>query len=194
MLLETCNLCELSYKCNQYKNFFNGEEYNSKPILNNLDFSEEVDVMIVRRIPNVDDAKSGQPLSDKAGLSMRDSLNKYNIKYASTYLNLCRTYNDEQQTKRELESCSKYLKEQIQELKPKLIILFGKFTWDNFKKGFDISFKEGKNRVYKKNNIKIIGFTEPKAFYVRQININKIDHFEELFERLCKNMNKIINL
>ena len=194
MLLENCSLCELSFKCGQYKHFFNGEEYNLKPILNNLDFKEEVDIMIVRRIPNSDDAKMNQPLSDKAGLAMRESLKKHNIKYTSTYLNLCRTYNDEHQTKEEIKSCSKYLKEQIKELKPKLIILFGKFTWDNFEKGFDMSFKKGKDRVYEAKNIKIIGMAEPRSFYVRKININKIDDFEILFERLCKNMNKIINL
>lgn len=109
-----CNGCEL---CKSRKSLVFGEGFSTALI------------MFIGEGPGAEEDKTGCPFVGRSGKLLRkmiDAIALHKEDYYITNIVMCRPPNNRAPVKEEIEMCSKYLRKQIDIIKPKLLVLLGK--------------------------------------------------------------------
>lgn len=175
-------------KCDLYKT-------RNKPVVG--EGSLDSDILFIGEAPGHNEDISGKPFVGRAGKIFDELLGSIKLKRNDVYITnilKCRTQNNRNPLKTEIEACTEYLTDQINIIKPKIIVtlgnfattfIFNKFGLENEK----ISKIHGK--VYDVNVsygfVKIIPLFHPA---VATYNPNKKSTLQTDFNVIRKNMMK----
>lgn len=88
----------------------------------------DANIMFVTRNPNNLEMKNNIPLFDKAGMLFQDYLNLFNFSRDLIYITnavKCRTPGNRLPTDKKIYNCQNYLQDEINEIKPKIVVLLG---------------------------------------------------------------------
>lgn len=148
-------------------------------------------IMIIGEAPGKEEDLKGEVFIGKAGVILKDLLKTINIKKEETYItNILKCYKPGVPNIKEISSCINYLKNQINIIKPKILLCLGKYANNELFKIFNLPTKKiseihGKSFFYNYDHetIKIISLYHP-AYALHNPNILKI---------LKKDFKKIIN-
>lgn len=92
---------------------------------------KDADIMLIGEAPGYYEDQEGRPFVGDAGEVLTDLLGKAGLERDEVFIGnvlKCRPPNNRDPTGKEIETCSPYLKEQIRNIKPKLIISLGRFA------------------------------------------------------------------
>lgn len=92
---------------------------------------EDTDIMLIGEAPGYHEDQEGRPFVGKAGDILTDLLEKAGLSRDEVFIGnvlKCRPPENRDPTEEEIEICSPYLKKQIRDIKPKLIITLGRFS------------------------------------------------------------------
>ena len=92
--------------------------------------SKYADVMLVGEAPGADEERLGKPFVGQAGQILDGCLDKAGLNRAEVYISnavKCRPPGNRDPTKEELGACIRYLLEEIQTVKPKVIVCVGRW-------------------------------------------------------------------
>ena len=148
--IKNCNKCKL---CNSRNNIVLGDgDINTK-------------VMFIGEGPGADEDKEGLPFVGKAGKLMDFSFEGLGIDRKKLYITnivKCRPPQNRDPEKDEIESCKQYLENQIQIIKPKLIVLLGKIALQSIL-GEEHSITRDRGTLIEKDGITYLPMWHPAA-------------------------------
>ena len=149
------------------------------------------DLMFIGEAPGADEDKTGRPFIGKAGQLLTKIIESINLKRESVYIaNIikCRPPGNRNPEQNEIESCSPFLREQIDIIKPKIICTLGKFSTmfifneiSNAAGGENIEFEKiggHRGKIYNYKNIKVIPTYHP-SYLLRNPSAKK-DVWEDM--------------
>jgi len=139
-------------------------------------------IMFIGEAPGFHEDQQGRPFVGAAGQYLQDLLISADLKREDVYIaNIikCRPPNNRDPFPNEIQSCSQYLKRQIQILQPKLIVTLGRFSMAYFFPKESISQIHGKLREWK--NLAVVPFYHPAAgLYRDKMRQNIEEDFKQL--------------
>jgi DNA polymerase len=94
--------------------------------------NEKANIMLIGQNPGAEENKLGRPFVGRAGKFLDEILNKYGIERKNLYITSvvkCKTPKNRKPTKKEIEFFMPFLVEQINLVKPKIIVLMGEIAW-----------------------------------------------------------------
>ena len=109
-------------KCKLYKT-------RNKPVVG--EGSIDSNILFIGEAPGRNEDISGKPFVGRAGRIFDDLLKSIKLERNDVYITnilKCRTHNNRNPVKAEIEACSKYLTYQIDIIKPKIIVTLGNFA------------------------------------------------------------------
>ncbi len=138
------------------------------------DGSENAKIMLIGEAPGADEDKSGKPFVGRAGKLLNEFLHSAGINrdedlYIANTLK-CRPPENRKPTKEEKAACERYLRAQIEIIKPKIIVLCGATAMESFlDKKFKISKVRGQifENIEGYKGIKFIPILHP-SYLLRQ--------------------------
>ncbi|RZD17065.1 MAG: uracil-DNA glycosylase [Candidatus Acididesulfobacter guangdongensis] len=149
------------------------------------------DLMFIGEAPGADEDKTGRPFIGKAGQLLTKIIESINLKRESVYIaNIikCRPPGNRNPEQNEIESCSPFLREQIDIIKPKIICTLGKFSTmfifneiSNAAGAANIEFEKigsHRGKIYNYKNIKVIPTYHP-SYLLRNPSAKK-DVWEDM--------------
>ncbi len=180
--IKNCKKCNLYKTCNQPV-LYGGNE-NSKNI-------------IIGEAPGKNEDEKNKPFVGKAGKILDKLLQKSNLDRSHFYIGnivKCRPPKNRDPKKEEINICSKYLKKEIEYLKPKLIVTLGrfsgKFILDYYKIKYNKSFF---SQVYEKNSVKIYPIMHPAVLmYNPNLKNRMVEDYKKILDLIDKNNKKQI--
>ncbi len=92
---------------------------------------EDADVMLIGEAPGYNEDQQGRPFVGKAGDILTDLLNDAGLERDEVFIGnviKCKPPENRDPTDEEIETCLPYLKEQIREIGPKLIVSLGRIA------------------------------------------------------------------
>jgi uracil-DNA glycosylase family 4 len=148
-------------------------------------------LMFIGEAPGADEDKTGRPFIGKAGQLLTKIIESINLKRENVYIaNIikCRPPGNRNPEQNEIESCSPFLREQIDIIKPKIICALGKFSTmfifneiNNAAGGENIEFEKigsHRGKIYNYKNIKVIPTYHP-SYLLRNPSAKK-DVWEDM--------------
>lgn len=105
------------------------------------------DVILIGEAPGADEDIYGKPFCGRGGKLLDKILLNNNLSRKNFYVTnivKCRPPNNRKPKKEEIQSCSKYLENEIKLINPKLITLLGRTAIENLHKKLPISENHGK--------------------------------------------------
>jgi DNA polymerase len=151
------------------------------------------DVIFVGEAPGKNEDKNGEPFIGIAGKKLSIALEEAKVSREEVYITnivKCRPPNNRVPSTIERTTCQKYLEEEINIIKPKIICLLGNTEFNSILGGSEITKHRGK--VAKKNNQLYFITIHPAATIYNQelIEVLKND-IKKLFELIKKLKNDI---
>jgi uracil-DNA glycosylase len=151
------------------------------------------DVIFVGEAPGKNEDKNGEPFIGIAGKKLSIALEEAKVSREEVYITnivKCRPPNNRVPSTIERTTCQKYLEEEINIIKPKIICLLGNTAFNSILGGSEITKHRGK--VAKKNNQLYFITIHPAATIYNQelIEVLKND-IKKLFELIKKLKNDI---
>jgi len=153
-------------KCNLYKTRINvvvGEG------------NENANIVLIGQCPGAAENISGTPFCGRSGKLLRELIAEADIKTDNIYITnivKCRPPNNRDPSEEEIRACIPYLKQQIKDINPKIIIGIGRVSSERIRPGLKISIDHGK--IYKlKNNIIFVPIYHPAAI-LRNPNLKNL--------------------
>lgn len=155
-------------KCSLYKERVENRFY---PVIG--EGNHQAKIMFIGEAPGLQEAKTGRPFCGAAGKILDELLRSVGIKREEVYIaNLlkCRPPKNRDPEPEEITACSPYLEKQIENIKPEVICLLGRYSMKFFMEKFGLGDQiEGiskiHGRLFKSKNlfksITIIPFYHP---------------------------------
>ena len=152
-------------------------------------------VIFIGEAPGAEEDKLGKPFVGRSGRLLTEMLNDSGIGRELVYITnvvKCRPENNRTPTKEEIDICSFFLRYEIQNIKPEMIITLGSTATSYFLKNFRISDIVGKITKIKIGlvNYRLYPLYHPS--YVLRNGIPKEDYLN-LFIRLRRILHKIFS-
>lgn len=123
------------------------------------------DLMLIGEAPGRNEDLQGEPFVGRAGKLLDKILAAISLSREEVYIaNVlkCRPPNNRDPLKSESDTCQPYLKQQIELIKPKLILALGRVS-GAWLLGEDIALKDMRNNFYSYNNIEMMVTYHPAA-------------------------------
>lgn len=143
------------------------------------------DIMLIGEGPGADEDAQGEPFVGKAGKLMNEAFRGTGINRNNLYITnvvKCRPPQNRDPEKDEIECCKQYLENQIQIIKPKLIVLLGKIALQSIL-GEEHSITRDRGTLIEKDGITYLPMWHPAALL-------RDDHKKIQFWQDCKLMVK----
>ena len=177
--IRMCKRCELwKFK----KNYVPGEG------------NPNANIVFIGEAPGSEEDKQGRPFVGSAGKYLTQVMEKFGIKREDVYITnvlKCRPPNNRDPTPTEIEACKPYLIEQLEVIKPSVIVCLGRFSASVVFSLFGLKFSsisKVRGEVFEvrrwNKNVKVIALYHPAAVLYRP-------QLKEIFE---KDFKKIVNL
>jgi DNA polymerase len=164
-----CHLCSIS---NSRKNVVFGEG------------DENASLMFIGEAPGANEDEAGKPFVGKAGMLLVKIIeNVLNLKREDVYIaNIikCRPPNNRVPTLEEVTSCKPYLLEQINLIKPKIIVALGSTSYHHLTGDYDMPISKIRGEVLEFADAKLIPTFHP-SFLLRNPSAKK-----EVFSDMLK--------
>tara|TARA_B100000029_G_scaffold516579_1_gene631392 strand:+ start:10161 stop:10712 length:552 start_codon:yes stop_codon:yes gene_type:complete len=129
-------------------------------------------IIFVGEAPGAEEDEKGIPFCGRGGRLLRNTIKEIGVKEDEVYItNLvkCRPPNNRKPTKNEINSCNKYLKEEIRIINPNITVLLGKTA---IKKQYeDVKLKEKHGKIIDKEESKYLLTYHPAAILRNQTKI-----------------------
>lgn len=178
--IRTCTLCELH---KTRTNAVPGEG------------PENADIMLIGEAPGYNEDQQGRPFVGDAGDILTDLLEKAGLDRSEVFIGnviKCRPPKNRDPTEEEIETCSPYLKKQIRNIKPKIIVTLGRFAAKLLlDRSVKVSKEHGKleESNYAGWTCKLfISYHPAAALYGANVNKKLEEDFEKLKD-IIKNLN-----
>ena len=129
--------------------------------------------IFIGEAPGAEEDIKGIPFCGRGGKLLRNSIKEIGLKESDVYItNLvkCRPPNNRKPSKNEIESCNKYLQEEIRIIKPKITVLLGKTAIKNQHE--DVLLKEQHGKIIGKEGNKYLLTYHPAAILRNQTKIS----------------------
>jgi len=151
------------------------------------------EITFIGEAPGFNEDKQGKPFVGQAGKIFDELLDSINLKREEIYITnilKCHPSNNRNPTQEEIKSCSIYLNNQIELIKPKIICCLGNFATDYIFKKFNLKEKiQGISKIHGKifnistltGVLKIIPLYHPA---VATYNLNMIETLKKDFQIL----------
>jgi DNA polymerase len=139
-ITKSINKCK---KCDLYKK-------RNKPVVG--EGSINSNIFFIGEAPGRNEDISGKPFVGRAGKIFDELLKSIEMKRNDVYITnilKCRTQNNRNPLKAEIKACTKYLTDQINIIKPKIIVTLGNFAKDFMFKRFGLE-NEKINKIHSK--------------------------------------------
>ena len=123
------------------------------------------DLMLIGEAPGKNEDLQGEPFVGRAGQLLDKILRAINLSREEVYIaNVlkCRPPNNRDPLKSESDTCQPYLKQQIELIKPKLILALGRVS-GAWLVGEDLALKDMRNKTYRYNGIEMMVTYHPAA-------------------------------
>ena len=123
------------------------------------------DLMLIGEAPGKNEDLRGEPFVGQAGQLLDKILTAINLSREEVYIaNVlkCRPPNNRDPLKSESDTCQPYLKQQIELIKPKLILALGRVS-GAWLLGEDLALKDMRNKTYRYNGIEMMVTYHPAA-------------------------------
>ena len=123
------------------------------------------DLMLIGEAPGRNEDLQGEPFVGRAGQLLDKILAAINLSREEVYIaNVlkCRPPNNRDPLKSESDTCQPYLKQQIELIKPKLILALGRVS-GAWLLGEDLALKDMRNKSYSYNGIEMMVTYHPAA-------------------------------
>lgn len=127
--------------------------------------NKNADIMMIGEGPGADEDAQGEPFVGKAGKLMNEAFRGIGINRDNLYITnvvKCRPPQNRDPEKDEIESCKQYLENQIQIIKPKLIVLLGKIALQSIL-GEEYSITRDRGTLIEKDEITYLPMWHPAA-------------------------------
>ena len=127
--------------------------------------NKNADIMMIGEGPGADEDAQGEPVVGKAGKLMNEAFRGIGINRDNLYITnvvKCRPPQNRDPEKDEIESCKQYLENQIQIIKPKLIVLLGKIALQSIL-GEEHSITRDRGTLIEKDGITYLPMWHPAA-------------------------------
>lgn len=127
--------------------------------------NKNADIMMIGEGPGADEDAQGEPFVGKAGKLMNEAFRGIGINRDNLYITnvvKCRPPQNRDPEKDEIESCKQYLENQIQIIKPKLIVLLGKIALQSIL-GEEYSITRDRGTLIEKDGITYLPMWHPAA-------------------------------
>jgi len=159
------------------------------------DGSKTADIMFIGEAPGRNEDLQGQPFVGRAGKILDKLLENIQLERNQIFIGnilKCRPPNNRNPLKSEIELCSHFLDEQIDLIKPKILVTLGSFSTNYIFEKFNIPAEKiskvhGKEFKIKDDKIIIPVYHPAVATY----NPNKIYDLEKDFETIKKNLKNV---
>lgn len=105
--------------------------------------SDEADLLFIGEAPGLNEDKQGRPFVGRAGKILDELLDSIGLNRSDIYISnilKCRPPNNRNPTKNEIQTCSPYLKKQIDFINPSVILPMGSFATEYVFDTFDLPF------------------------------------------------------
>ncbi len=140
------------------------------------------DIMIIGEAPGKDEDEQGKPFIGRAGKLLDLFLKSIKLNRELVFITntiKCRPPENRDPVKNEIDACASFLDQQIEAIKPKVLILLGKIAANRFLGG-DKSMAELRQQKFfiEKHNIPIIVFYHPA--YILRSPLKKSEVWEDL--------------
>lgn len=129
------------------------------------DGTEDAEVMFIGEGPGADEDREGIPFVGKAGQLMNKAFIGLGIDREKVYIaNIvkCRPPGNRTPEKKEADACLDYLRKQVAEVKPKIIILLGNTALKNIL-GYEYGITSSRGKWIEKKGIKYMPTFHPSA-------------------------------
>ena len=170
-LIESCNKCKLA---NNRLNIVWGKG------------NENADIMFIGEGPGAEEDKLGLPFVGRAGKLLDMAFQAVGIDKDSVYIaNVvkCRPPGNRNPEADEIKACSGYLKQQIEQVSPKIVVLLGSVALKAIL-GNEYKITESRGKWFKKDNIDIMPTFHPAALL--RDEYKKIFLYQDLLKVLQK--------
>ncbi len=114
--------------------------------------SRDADIMFIGEGPGFHEDRQGVPFVGQAGNLLNSMLSVINLSREDVYITnmvKCRPPNNRDPLSGELDACAPYLDEQLELIRPKVIVTLGRFSFSKFFPGESIGKSRGKPRSWK---------------------------------------------
>ncbi|MAQ73417.1 MAG: uracil-DNA glycosylase [Gammaproteobacteria bacterium] len=132
--------------------------------------NESARILFIGEAPGRDEDKEGEPFVGRAGKLLTEMISSINLNREDIYITntvKCRPPSNRNPSDEEVKSCADYLENQIELIKPKIIILLGKVAANRIiKNDQPIAELRKKTFFFEPKNIPIIVFYHP-AYLLR---------------------------
>lgn len=148
--------------------------------------SENADIMFIGEGPGAEEDKMGLPFVGRAGKLLDMAFQAVGIDKDAVYIaNVvkCRPPGNRNPEADEIEACSGYLKEQIEQIKPKVIVLLGSVSLKAIL-GNEYKITESRGKWFEKDGIAIMPTFHPAALL--RDETKKIFLYQDLLKVLEK--------
>ena len=153
-----CKACKLSETRNNIV-FFGG--------------SENARIMLIGEAPGADEDMAGLPFVGRAGKFLTKLLEEAGIERAKdlyiTNIVKCRPPNNRKPEADEITACSCHLETQINNIKPKAIVLVGSVALSYFIKDKKLTITKARGQIFERGEIKLIPIFHP-SYLLRNHN------------------------
>ena len=161
---------------------------------NNPVFGEgflDSNILFIGEAPGKNEDFSGKPFVGRAGKILDELLDNIGLRRNEVYISnivKCRPPKNRNPSKKEIKTCSFYIDNQINIIKPKVIVPLGRIAISYIFNKYDLKFEKINNihgKIYMINNLKIIPIYHPAAL----IYNNKLkDAIKEDFKIIKQNI------
>ncbi len=142
--------------------------------------NKNADIMLIGEGPGADEDEEGVPFVGKAGKLMNEAFRGCGITRENLYIaNIvkCRPPQNRDPENEEADACTPYLKEQIELVNPKIIVLLGRIALTNIL-GEDMSITRERGNLIEKDGIAYLPTWHPAALL--RDDTKKIQFWQDL--------------
>lgn len=158
------------------------------------DGSPDAELVFIGEAPGRDEDKEGRPFVGAAGKFLNEMLSSIGLKREDVYITNVVKYrppNNRDPLPEEVASCAEWLKDEIETIKPKLIVFLGRHALEHFFPGERISRVHGKilKKKTKIGNFFFALYHPAAALYngsMREVLMNDFKKLPEVLERTKK--------
>jgi DNA polymerase len=132
------------------------------------------ELVFVGEAPGRDEDVQGRPFVGRAGQLLTKIIHAMKFKREEVYITnivKCRPPENRNPQKQEIEMCSDYLREQLEMIKPRVIVTLGKVATDSFVQS-KLGMTAIRGHFYEYNNIKVMPTFHP-SYIIRNEGNNK---------------------
>lgn len=177
--MKKCKLCDISIN-NEFKPCYREGNEN--------------DILFIGDAPGHTENKLKVPFTGKAGMKLREFVKYYHLDNLCSYTTIvkCKPPHNRDPRKDEINNCRYLLKDDLEKVKPKIIVLLGKTVIESFTNNSIISLKTVINKPFAIKSVIIIPMYHPS--YILKNNVdNKYFESFNILSDIYSMMNKYYN-